>query len=95
MAFQSSVPQDGRASYMNLKILEAKNGAKYKNNQCRKFSRRNQMVNDRAVSKGLEVATNSVWQLWQKKVAVVAALYITGDCKEGDLVLGSPAQKLH
>lgn len=53
------------------------------------------MVNDRAVSKGLEVATNSVWQLWQKKVAVVAALYITGDCKEGDLVLGSPAQKLH
>lgn len=24
MAFQSSVPQDGRASYMNLKILEAK-----------------------------------------------------------------------
>lgn len=53
------------------------------------------MVNDRAVSKGLEVAMNSVWQLGQKKVAAVAALYITGDCEEGGLVLRSPAQKLH
>ena len=48
------------------------------------------MVNDRAVSKGLEVAI-----VTEEGGSSVAALCITGDCKEGDLVLGSPAQKLH